>query len=62
MGLANTRPLPTLAPGAKRIETRGSRGRRCSEGECMTVISVYNPADRCWLHSAPQRRLPLTDR
>ena len=62
MGAANARALPTLAHGAKPIAARGSRGRRCSEPACTTVISVYNSADRCWLHSAPERRLPLTDR
>jgi hypothetical protein len=62
MGTANARPLPTLAPRAKPVEARGTRGRRCSEPDCTTVISVYNAADRCWLHSAPERRLPLADR
>jgi hypothetical protein len=62
MGAANARPLPTLAPHAKPVEIRGSRDRRCIEPECTTVISVYNPADRCWLHSPSQRRLPLADR
>ena len=62
MGAVNARPLPTLAPHAKPVETQGSPGRRCSEPECTTVISVYNPADRFWLHSAPERRLPLADR
>ena len=62
MRVANARPLPTLAPHAKPVETRGTRGRRCCEPECTTVISVYNPSDRCWLHSPPARRLPLADR
>lgn len=62
MGAANARPLPTLAPRAKPVAERGSRGRTCSEPGCSTVISVYNPADRCWLHSPLQRRLPLADR
>ena len=62
MGTANARRLPALAPRAKPVEARGSRGRHCSEPECNTVISVYNPADRCWLHSPPERRMPLADR
>ena len=62
MPMANARRLPTLAPGAKPIEVRGPRGRRCSEPDCPTVISIYNEADRCWLHCEPGRRPPLADR
>jgi hypothetical protein len=62
MGAANARPLPVLSPGAKPIEARGSRGRRCLEPGCTTVISIYNDADRCWLHAEPERRPPLAQR
>jgi len=59
MGTANARSLLTLSGGTKPVETRGSRGRRCAELECTTVISVYNASDRCWLHSSRERRPPL---
>jgi hypothetical protein len=62
MSTANARRLPTLAPRAKPIEARGPSGRRCPEPGCTTVISIYNEADRCWLHSAPERRPPLAER
>ena len=25
--------------------------RRCAEPECGTILSFYNPEDRCWIHS-----------
>ena len=62
MGTANARALSTLAPKAKPIEARGSRGRRCPEAGCTTLISVYNGSDRCWLHSEAERRPPLAER
>jgi hypothetical protein len=62
MGTANARPLPLLSPGAKAIEARGTRGRRCSEPACTTVISIYNESERCWLHSEAERRPPLAER
>jgi hypothetical protein len=61
MSTANARRLPTLAPGSKPIKVRGSSGRRCSAPACPTVISIYNDADRCWLHSDPARRPPLAE-
>jgi hypothetical protein len=62
MGTANARRLPTLRSGAKPVGVRGSRGRRCLEAGCSTLISIYNEADRCWLHSAPETRPPLAER
>jgi hypothetical protein len=62
MSTANARRLPAPAPGAKPIKARGPSGRRCPEPGCTTVISIYNEADRCWLHSEPEPRPPLADR
>jgi hypothetical protein len=28
-------------------------GRVCAEDRCRTVLSVYNPGDRCWEHTQP---------
>lgn len=61
MATANARPLPTSASGAKPI-ARGTTGRACLEPGCTTVISVYNTADRCWLHTHGERRPPLAAR
>lgn len=62
MSLANAKRFPTLAAGSKPIEARGPSGRRCATPGCATIISVYNQADRCWLHSSPERRTALADR
>jgi hypothetical protein len=28
-------------------------GRVCTERVCRTVLSIYNPGDRCWDHTEP---------
>ena len=32
---------------------RGRSGRVCAHAGCQTVLSVYNPEDRCWEHTPP---------
>jgi hypothetical protein len=32
---------------------RGRAGRVCAQDRCETVLSVYNPKDRCWEHTQP---------
>jgi hypothetical protein len=27
--------------------------KRCKESGCITRLSSYNPADRCWVHAEP---------
>jgi hypothetical protein len=46
-------PLPGKA------QARSSRGRPCEYPGCTTVLSTYNSATTCWLHSQPSRRRPL---
>ena len=60
MGAANARPLPTLGARSRPRATR-AKGRTCLEPGCTTVISIYNEADRCWLHAEAPRRPPLAD-
>jgi hypothetical protein len=43
----------------KRAVSEARVGRRCSERGCVTVLSVYNEATTCWLHSTPTRRHAL---
>jgi hypothetical protein len=43
----------------KEASTRPSPGRTCEESGCATVLSTYNAATRCWLHSDPSYRHPL---
>jgi hypothetical protein len=31
----------------------GRAGRVCADDLCETVLSVYNPGDRCWEHTQP---------
>jgi hypothetical protein len=33
------------------LSHRPARGRMCAEVGCTTVLSTYNSADVCWLHS-----------
>jgi len=33
-----------------------SRGRRCSEESCGTILSIYNPSSYCSLHAREIRR------
>lgn len=44
----------------RRASHKYQAGRICSEAACVTVLSVYNPEDRCALHGlvamAPTRR------
>ena len=35
---------------------RYTRHRTCAEDGCETVLSVYNPDDRCALHAEPDYR------
>jgi hypothetical protein len=32
---------------------RGRTGRVCAHDRCTTVLSIYNPEDRCWEHTQP---------
>lgn len=42
-----------LSENAGRGPRRGRTGRVCAEPACRTVLSVYNPQDRCWEHTEP---------
>lgn len=49
--------MQTLSVGAARItglparSRRYRQGRTCSQPGCETVLSVYNKAGTCWVHS-----------
>jgi hypothetical protein len=48
-------PVRGLPPKSKRV----AAGRTCSWVECSTVLSAYNPTERCWTHremKAPRLR------
>jgi hypothetical protein len=47
------------APLAGKSTARGARGRPCEHPGCTTVLSTYNAATTCWLHSQPVRSRPL---
>jgi hypothetical protein len=54
-----------VADAWARRETHGvrwSKGRRCLETGCTTLIMIYDERDRCWLHSEAPRRVPLAER
>lgn len=46
----------------KSAASRSKAGRRCAEPTCDTVLSTYNSATTCWLHSAPTQRHALAPR
>lgn len=43
----------------KGASSRAIKGRLCAEPGCATVLSTYNRADRCFLHTEPPHRHPL---
>ena len=42
--------------------SRSAAGRLCQMSGCETVLSTYNAATTCFLHSAPTLRHPLATR
>jgi hypothetical protein len=49
-------PIRGVAPGrgAKRAPTYAGN-RTCGDEGCTTRLSIYNRAERCWLHEPPQK-------
>jgi hypothetical protein len=43
----------------KGAATRAEAGRTCAEPTCSTVLSVYNAAPTCWMHTGAATRHPL---
>jgi hypothetical protein len=50
---------PTAGKGAA---SRSKAGRQCEVPNCDTVLSTYNSATTCWLHSQPTQRHALAPR
>ena len=44
----------------KSARSRSEAGRRCEFPGCETVLSTYNPAILCWMHTMPSRVNPLS--
>ena len=40
-------------PTAKGRAQRAATGRLCAQAGCSTVLSTYNQATACWLHTMP---------
>ena len=51
--------LTASEPGTSPRVTRFEEGRTCAVEDCPTVLSSYNPADRCWTHTAPHPKIAL---
>jgi hypothetical protein len=47
---------------SKDSPTQAGRGRACSFEGCTTILSTYNTAASCWLHTQPSMRPPLSTR
>jgi hypothetical protein len=43
----------------RKATSRSAPGRLCAEPGCSTVLSTYNSANDCWLHTLPSFRRPL---
>ena len=43
----------------KGVAARSKAGRTCEVMSCDTVLSTYNSATTCWLHSTPTYRHAL---
>ena len=43
----------------KNAASRSASGRRCEVSGCPTVLSTYNDATTCWLHSPGNPRHAL---
>jgi hypothetical protein len=39
--------------------SRPARGRLCDQPGCPTVLSTYNSASSCWLHTIPSYARPI---
>lgn len=60
MKRANSAGVRYGPPGTgKGAASRAKAGRRCEVAGCETVLSTYNAASTCWLHSAPTPRHAL---
>jgi hypothetical protein len=46
----------------KEAASRARTGRQCEVAGCGTVLSTYNSATTCWLHSSPTHRHALAPR
>lgn len=44
--------------GRARVD-RFDAGRVCAFDRCPTVLSFYNPADRCWMHTERRPKVAL---
>jgi len=63
MNRANGADVRYGTPGTgKDAASRAEAGRRCELPGCETVLSTYNAAATCWLHSAPTQRHALAPR
>lgn len=49
-------PIRSIRVGIERAQVQSfGSGRVCEDGECSTVLSVYNPSPYCWQHEVPHR-------
>ena len=63
MNRTNSAEVRYGAPSAsKQAASRAKAGRRCEVASCGTVLSTYNAATTCWLHSSPTHRHALERR
>lgn len=54
-------PVRGIPPGrgVKRTQTY-AENRRCGHEGCGTLLSIYNKAERCWVHEPPQKYVANT--
>jgi hypothetical protein len=63
MNRTNSTEVRYGTPGTgKAAADRASAGRRCEVASCETVLSTYNAATTCWLHSSAVPKHSLAPR
>jgi hypothetical protein len=57
---SNSNSVQYGAPGSgKHAVQRQRAGRQCEVTTCVTVLSTYNAAGTCWLHTTATRKHAL---
>jgi hypothetical protein len=51
-------PRGTAIPATGRSPRRAPGGRTCAQTGCETRLSVYNRAERCWIHAEVRAYAP----
>lgn len=62
MSVKSSSEIQFGTPTRKGGPARSSQGRHCEVPGCTTILSTYNSAMRCYLHTTSTPRHPLASR